>query len=132
MAIASTRTVRRVLVFSFTWGLWATHVLLFALVVYLDWELGDIACELGQGTSIYGEAEWSWSYLDNACTWRVQLEGRMRTINEPASGRLGSASVLLFWGLTLALLTWQRRLALYRPAVALKTKDGSPDRSAQI
>ncbi|WP_147406057.1 hypothetical protein [Kocuria tytonis] len=83
------------------WILWLLATLLWAagLVIERLVYSGPLSCELGQGSSIYGEPGWSWVPLGHTCTW--ENVGGVTVVDEPSMMTLVPALVLFLWGISL-------------------------------
>lgn len=67
--------------------------------------MGPLACELAPGTSIYGEAAWSWLQLGQVCTWELPLsEGGVDYARGPGLNRWLLVTVLVMWAASSRLL----------------------------
>ena len=91
------------------WALWLLCALGLAFFIWVDVTLTGDYCELGQGTSIFGESEWSWSALSYSCTFDlgaegIDLAGRKILHLEASGGRLGAAVALFLWAISLLIL----------------------------
>ncbi len=72
-------------------------------MTYLGLEAQFQTCELAPGTSVYGDADWSWFPPGVECTYDEDSLGRVaRHIDSPSLDRLAIALVLMLWPLTLA------------------------------
>lgn len=62
---------------------------------------GSLSCELGDGSSIYGEPGWSWVPLGHTCT--LENVGGVTVVDEPFMMTLVPLLVLFLWGISLML-----------------------------
>ena len=85
------------------WVLWLAAVLAWigGLVAERLVYSGSLSCELGDGSSIYGEPEWSWVPLGHTCTW--ENVGGVTVVDEPSMMTLVPLLVLFLWGISLML-----------------------------
>lgn len=83
------------------WVLWFAALLVWiaGLVAERLLHSGSLPCELGDGSSIYGEPGWSWVPLGHTCTW--ENVGGVTVVDEPSLMTLVPALVLLLWGISL-------------------------------
>lgn len=68
--------------------------------------MGPTSCELATGSSIYGDASWSWLPPGVRCEWGTEVEGEpVRIAEDPPVARVGTAIVFLLWGGSLWVLS---------------------------
>jgi hypothetical protein len=93
----------------------ATGMWLIAAVGFLAWlgfeaaTLGPAACELAPGSSLYGDASWSWFQLGQVCTWELLPEIAMELERGPGLNRWIFVVLLTAWFASLRLLGTPRR-----------------------
>ena len=67
--------------------------------------MGSISCELGDSTSLYGKASWTWDPPGVRCVYLPKDTGlSFRIVEDPPVARLGIAIAFVLWGLTLLVL----------------------------
>lgn len=83
------------------WVLWFAALLVWiaGLVAERLLHFGSLSCELGDGSSIYGEPGWSWVPLGHTCTW--ENVGGVIVVDEPSMMTLVPLLVLFLWGISL-------------------------------
>lgn len=59
---------------------------------------GPVGCELSPGSSVFGEAGWSWFPLGRTCTWSV---GGVEVVDSPSLTELLIPATLATWLVTL-------------------------------
>lgn len=91
-------------------GMWLVAVLGF--LVWLGFEaatLGPASCELVPGSSLYGDASWSWLQLGQVCTWEHPPESAEEWQRGPGLSRWMFVALLTAWFASLRLLSAPRR-----------------------
>jgi hypothetical protein len=86
------------------WLVWgALAAALVGTLVVEAMLLGPTSCELAAGSSIYGEASWSWLPPGVACRWELELGGDVPVVvtSGPSWARMGMALVLAGWAAAL-------------------------------
>ena len=80
--------------------LWSVFALAWIGSVITEQALfGDsVGCELSSGTSIFGEAGWSWFPLGRTCTWLID---GVTVVDHPSLTELLIPATLLAWLVTL-------------------------------
>lgn len=88
-----------------TVGWLAWGVAMAALVGFLVVEamlLGPTSCELAAGSSIYGDASWSWLPPGVACRWELEVGGVPTVLTSgPSWARVGMVLLLAGWAAAL-------------------------------
>lgn len=81
--------------------LWAAAGLalagLLALEAYEVVAMGSLSCELSPGSSVYGEASWTWAAPGRTCTYA--LPGGLSHVDDPPPARLMVLALLIAWPL---------------------------------
>lgn len=92
-------------------GLWLIVLVSFVAGLGLEAALmGPVACELAPGTSVYGEAAWSWPQLGQVCSWELPFpDVGLEYQRGPGFSRWLLVLVLAMWAASLRLLGTTRR-----------------------
>ena len=86
-------------------GSWLLVAVSFIAWLSLDAAIqGPAACELARGTSIYGEATWSWRQLGQVCTWELFDATGVEFQRGPGFSRWLFTFALVVWGGSLQLM----------------------------
>jgi hypothetical protein len=85
------------------WLVWsAAAAALVGVLVVEALLLGPTSCELAAGSSIYGDATWSWLPPGVACRWELEVGGDTTVITSaPSWARVGMLLLLAGWGAAL-------------------------------
>ncbi len=82
--------------------LWVCGLLLAVGWWALSATRGTTSCELGQGTSVYGQPGWSWAPPGPTCTWTADQTGVVEITAGPGVAPALATVVLLGWPLLVA------------------------------
>ena len=101
---------------------WIAIGLVACFFLVVEASAGDLACELGAGTSIYGSAEWQWFPPGQHCFYPPDGE-RLATLIEQGPPVSRSVAVIVFalWGASLLVL--RPRPARDRPPVTPRSDE---------
>ena len=84
-----------------SWLVWSAAVAVPVGVLVVEaLLLGPTACELAAGSSVYGDATWSWLPPGVACRWELEVGGDTSTVvtSGPSWARVGMLLLLVGWG----------------------------------
>ena len=96
MASEDRRHLLSWLLWSFALGAWSILIAVESVFTTTS------ACELAPGSSIYGEASWTWMPPGRVCEWTLSIGGSsVSVVSEPPVARLGILVVLIVWAGTI-------------------------------